>query len=178
MEQWQCGRGEVEVDAVRVLAQAEYEVGDHPQAFRHWYQLLLASRDSAGRYMAFFDSLVKQHPAQPELKLCLALSHLTFARGLTLRFWRYEEGYMSKLDVVERQLPQRFEVNFFRAIWLLEFGERERALAQLDVAVAKEPALPVLYLHRYLLRLHQKQVLSIANDPEYSKYRARCAGWD
>jgi hypothetical protein len=177
-QQWQCGHGELEVEAVQLLAQAEYHVGDRPLAFRHWYQLLLASRDSAAHFLGFFKPLVKQHPTQAELRLCLALAHVAYARtlngGAVIGYIKTEIG---ELDSIEQQLPRRFEVNFFRSLWLLEVGQPRLALAQLTIAITKEPTLPLLYLHRYLLRLQLDHKLTIANDPDYAQYHAHCGEW-
>jgi tetratricopeptide (TPR) repeat protein len=170
---WRCRLGGTDPEQVHQLAKAEYYCGEVAQAYQHWYVLLLQGNIDYAYYLRYFTTLLAQHPGQPELLLCRALTYKTDDyTPLTLP---ERAAALRDLQQAERARPTDFRAAYFRAQVYAAAGQMPLAVTEMGRAIAKNAALPALYRVRHELRvqLHQAQEFS-REDPDYVRYSDLC----
>ena len=170
---WRCRLGGTDPKQVHQLAKAEYYCGEVAQAYQHWYVLLLQCNIDYAYYFRYFTTLLAQHPGQPELLLCRALTYKT--DDYTPLTSSERAAALRDLQQAERARPTNFRVAYFRAQVYAAAGQVPLAVTEMGRAIAKNAALPALYRVRHELRvqLHQAQEFS-REDPDYVRYSDLC----
>ena len=154
------------------LAMAEYRSGAEEQAFNDWVKAMEGSY-SRQFLTIHFDSLIKQHSGVAQLYLARAIARYNNPDNLHIE--QDLTNISNDLNKAEQLDRSDFRINYYRAMAFRGKKMDNRALQEINIAIAKNPDDPRCYLYRYWI----KDALKDKSEYEdMTKYKMLIKTWD